>query len=87
MFSSRHQPGKLREADYPFASQSYVGSGGREKPSNVLVFIVGGCTFEEAKDMVEVSKETGVHIVLGGSCIHSSKTFLADVAQLARAQY
>lgn len=53
----------------------------------MLVFIVGGCTFEEAKDMVEVSKETGVHIVLGGSCIHSSKTFLADVAQLARAQY
>lgn len=78
--------GKLREADFPYAANS-IGGSAKEKSLNIMVFIVGGCTFEEARDMADLKKENkNVQIVLGGSCLHSSKSFLADVAQLARAQ-
>ncbi len=29
----------------------------------------------------------GLRVALGGSCVHSSKTFLADVAQLVRSRW
>ena len=50
----------------------------------MIIFVAGGCTFEEARDMADLEQEHGVKIVLGGSCIHNSKSFLADVSQLSR---
>ncbi|CAD7944648.1 unnamed protein product [Amoebophrya sp. A25] len=81
--------GRLRESDFPFAPLFSTNSAlaAKAPASNVVVFVVGGCTFEEARDMAQLSAEHRCKIVLGGSCLHSSKSFLADVAQLSRARY
>eukprot|EP00392_Amoebophrya_sp_AT5.2_P002208 g2213.t1 len=88
---------KLRESEFPYAPGSGGGGGAgissvlqdesSNRRLNVLVFVVGGATFEEHRDVMDVANQQGARIVLGGSCLHSSKTFLADVAQLARAKY
>lgn len=46
--------------------------------------MVGGATFEEARDMTELSKQSGCRIILGGSCFHNSRSFLADVSQIIK---
>jgi len=80
--------GKLRESDFPFAAPCSGGSA-KERPSALVVFVVGGCTYEEARDVADLKKNTPnmSSFVLGGSCIHNTKSFLADVAQLSRPRH
>ena len=69
--------GRLKELQYPF-----VEGGGhtRDKPQDILVFIVGGATYEEAKMVAQVNASVaGVRVVLGGTGIHNSTTFLEEV--------
>lgn len=69
--------GRLREQQYPF-----VDGGGttRDKPQDIVVFIVGGVTYEEAKMVAQVNASSpGVRVVLGGTSVHNSTTFLAEV--------
>jgi len=42
------------------------------KPTEIIIFIVGGATFEEAKAVAELNKK-GYNIVLGGTNIINSK--------------
>lgn len=69
---------RLKEQQYPFVE----GGGGstRDKPQDIVVFIVGGATYEEAKMVAQVNASSpGVRVVLGGTCIHNSATFLEEV--------
>ena len=69
--------GRLKEAQYPF-----VDGGGttRDKPQDILIFMVGGVTYEEAKMVAQVNASSpGVRVVLGGTSIHNSTTFLAEI--------
>ncbi|KAL2020261.1 hypothetical protein VTK56DRAFT_8585 [Thermocarpiscus australiensis] len=69
--------GRLREAQYPF-----VEGGGttRDKPQDVVVFIVGGATYEEAKMVAGMNASTpGVRIVLGATTVHNAATFMEEV--------
>ena len=69
--------GRLKEQQYPF-----VEGGGttREKPQDVVIFIVGGATYEEAKIVATINASVpGVRIVLGGTSIHNSSTFFEEV--------
>ena len=69
--------GKLREQQYPF-----VDGGGttRDKPQDIVIFIVGGVTYEEAKMVAQVNASSpGVRVVLGGTTIHNSATFLEEL--------
>lgn len=69
--------GKLREQQYPF-----VEGGGttRDKPQDIIVFIIGGATYEEARTVATMNASTpGVRLVLGGTTIHNSSTFLEEV--------
>ncbi|CBZ53794.1 putative vacuolar protein sorting-associated protein [Neospora caninum Liverpool] len=68
------------------ASAPHLLQPSREKPQTVVVFMVGGTTFEEARDMAELSKQTGCTILLGGSTVHNSRSFLADLSQLIKGQ-
>jgi len=75
----RLSKGELRETEFPECQQdlSY-----NEKPSEVIIFIVGGATYEEAlaiHDLNEQSATTGVRYLLGGSTIHNSKSFLEEI--------
>lgn len=69
--------GKLRDQQYPF-----VDGGGttRDKPQDIIVFMVGGATYEEAKTVAGINASSpGVRVVLGGTTVHNGATFLEEV--------
>ncbi|KAI1213398.1 Sec1-like protein [Annulohypoxylon truncatum] len=69
--------GRLREQQYPF-----VEGGGttRDKPQDIVVFIIGGATYEEAKTIAGINASSpGVRVVLGGTNVHNAATFLEEV--------
>lgn len=67
--------GRLRDQQYPFEGPST-----RDKPQDIIVFIAGGATFEEAKCVSQLNASSpGVRIVLGGTSVHNSTTFLEEM--------
>ncbi|KAL9623299.1 MAG: hypothetical protein Q9160_002406 [Pyrenula sp. 1 TL-2023] len=69
--------GRLKELQYPFLEG---GGHTRDKPQDIVVFMVGGVTYEEAKMVAQVNASSpGVRVVLGGTGIHNSATFLEEV--------
>ncbi|CXH96225.1 vacuolar protein sorting-associated protein 45, putative [Plasmodium berghei] len=52
--------------------------------NSIIVFIIGGATYEEYRDVQDLSKKYNINIVLGGTQIHNSQSFLADVLQLTK---
>ncbi|CEL01613.1 Putative Vacuolar sorting protein [Aspergillus calidoustus] len=69
--------GKLKELQYPFLE-----GGGhiRDKPQDIIIFMVGGTTYEEAKMVAQVNASSpGVRVVLAATSVHNSKTFLEEV--------
>ena len=46
-----------------------------------MIFIVGGVTFEEAAMVHSKSIAARKRIILGGTCIHNSESFLQDLNQ------
>ena len=55
-------------------------SGGGAKPKDLFVYVVGGVTYEEATKVAELNAaNAGVSVVLGGSFVHNSGTFLEDL--------
>jgi len=87
----RHQPlivglldkafaGELAEADFPMQCGDEIDS-----PTEVIVFIVGGATYCEAAAVAKYNEEhPGKKVVLGGTCVHNSESFLQLVAQQPR---
>jgi len=70
--------GKLKDSQFPLISNSSSG-----RPNEVVVFIVGGATYEEATKVAEFNKANpGMKVVLGGSCIHNSNSFLKEVGNV-----
>ena len=43
-------------------------------PQQLIIFIVGGVTYEEAATVANLSKRFNISIVLGGNFVHNSKT-------------
>ena len=69
--------GRLKEQQYPFIEG---GGSTRDKPQDIIVFIVGGATYEEAKMIAQINASSpGVRVVLGATSIHNSTTFLEEV--------
>ncbi|XP_077298329.1 vacuolar protein sorting 45 [Arctopsyche grandis] len=70
--------GRMRENAYPclgnddrFASKRY---------QNIIVFMVGGTTYEEALCVHNINQSNvGVKVILGGTNIHNSQSFLEDI--------
>ncbi|KAK1236838.1 hypothetical protein MKX07_005957 [Trichoderma sp. CBMAI-0711] len=76
--------GRLKEQQYPFVDD---GSSTRDKPQDIIVFMVGGVTYEEAKMIAGVNATMpGVRVVLGGTTVHNATTFLEEVED-ARSTY
>ena len=69
--------GRLKEQQYPFVEG---GGSTRDKPQDIIAFIVGGATYEEAKMVAGINASTpGIRVVLGGTSIHNASTFLEEV--------
>lgn len=74
--------GRLKELQYPFLEG---GGHTRDKPQDVIVFMVGGVTYEEAKMVAMVNASVpGVRLVLGSTTVHNSTTFLEEVGDAVR---
>ncbi|XP_067878995.1 vacuolar protein sorting-associated protein 45 [Heterodontus francisci] len=69
--------GKLKDSQYPYLGPSTL----RDRPQDIVVFIIGGATYEEAQTVYNLNRTSpGVRIVLGGTTIHNTKSFLEEVA-------
>ncbi|KAI8916009.1 Sec1-like protein [Gorgonomyces haynaldii] len=65
--------GKLKDTDYPFFEGMT-----RDKPQDVFVFIVGGVTLAEAREVSLFNQQNaGTRIVLGGNCIINTREYLS----------
>ncbi|XP_072138855.1 vacuolar protein sorting-associated protein 45 [Mobula birostris] len=68
--------GKLKSNDYPFLGNTVL----RDRPQDVVVFLIGGATYEEAQTVYNLNRTNpGVRIVLGGTTIHNTKSFLEEL--------
>ena len=67
---------RLPEARYPCVTGAAVQA---LRPAEVVVYIAGGATYEEATKVAELNASGGVQVVLGGSYVHNSGTFLEDL--------
>eukprot|EP00928_Gymnodinium_smaydae_P047400 TRINITY_DN31632_c0_g1_i1.p1 TRINITY_DN31632_c0_g1~~TRINITY_DN31632_c0_g1_i1.p1 ORF type:complete len:584 (-),score=141.28 TRINITY_DN31632_c0_g1_i1:174-1844(-) len=76
--------GRLDEAMFPFVERVGYTTNSRDPPPRAIVFIIGGTTYEESRDitMLNRSLSGGRYVVLGGTSVHNSRSFLAEVAQL-----
>ena len=68
---------RLKEQQYPFVEG---GGTARDKPQDIIVFMIGGTTYEEAKMVAQINASfPGVRVVLGATTIHNATTFLEEV--------
>lgn len=70
--------GRLKEQLYP-----YLGShGSNGRPQDIIIFIVGGATYEESLTVHSINKNyPSFNVLLGGTTIHNSSSFLNEVEQ------
>lgn len=69
--------GRLSQQLYPFVEG---GGSTKDKPQDIVIFMVGGTTYEEAKMVAQVNASSpGVRVVLGGTTVHNSSSFLEEV--------
>ncbi|KAJ8383380.1 hypothetical protein AAFF_G00220800 [Aldrovandia affinis] len=72
--------GRLKDSQFPYLGPSTL----RDRPQDIIVFIIGGATYEEALTVYNLNRTTpGVRIVLGGTTIHNTKSFLEEVTSAA----
>ncbi|GBG64155.1 hypothetical protein CBR_g40854 [Chara braunii] len=70
--------GRVKDVEYPFVGKPLVG-----RPSEVVVFVVGGTTYEEARAVaLNNAANTGVRVLLGGTTVLNSASFLTDLEEL-----
>ncbi|KAI0300333.1 Sec1-like protein [Russula brevipes] len=73
--------GKLKESSHAFL-ESAGPNAGLQRPQDVIVFIIGGTTYEEARTVALLNQEPtsgstgGTRLLLGGTCVHNSTSFL-----------
>lgn len=73
--------GRLRDIDYPFVGNHFQ----QGRPQDVVIFMVGGTTYEEARTVaLQNASVPGVRVILGGTAILNSARFLNDMWELHR---
>lgn len=73
--------GSLKDNLYPCISKYML----NEKPQDIIVFMVGGCTYEESLTVHQFNKNyPGVNIILGGTFVHNSSSFIAEIQQAVK---
>ena len=70
--------GKLKETQYPYLGEAQL----RDRPQDIIVFVVGGVTYEEAFAVANFNRTNqGIRVVLGGTTVHNSRMFIEEVLQ------
>eukprot|EP00899_Mesostigma_viride_P003438 jgi/Mesvir1/13095/Mv06075-RA.1 len=81
---------RLKEFEYPYVGQVYS----KERPQDIIIFMVGGTTYEEARAVALLNaasqgttpgaSTSSLRVVLGGTNILNSGRFLSDWEQVRR---
>ncbi|KAI0826786.1 Sec1-like protein [Trametes gibbosa] len=81
--------GRLRDTTHPFLDSAGPNAG-LQRPGDVIIFMIGGTTYEEARVVALLNQESasggpaaGTRLLLGGTCIHNSSSFLDMVRAAA----
>jgi vacuolar protein sorting-associated protein 45 len=67
--------GRPIDQQYPFISSEVPY---RRPPTEVIAFIIGGATYEEALAVHQLN-QMGYRVILGGTTIHNSESFLDEI--------
>jgi len=71
--------GKLAESEFPYSSQSPSDT----KTTDIIIFIIGGATYQEAKEVAEFNdRADNFNVILGGTTIHNAQTFIAEATEI-----
>ncbi|KAJ6477317.1 Sec1 family-domain-containing protein [Mycena vitilis] len=86
--------GRLREASYPFV-ESPGPNASLQRPQDVVIFMIGGTTYEEARTVTLFNQDpvaasnggiptaAGTRLLLGGTCVHNSSSYVEMVRAAA----
>ncbi|KAI8621728.1 Sec1-like protein [Chytriomyces sp. MP71] len=67
---------KLKPEIYPF-----IEGGTRDKPQDIIIFMIGGTTYAESREVTKFNAANpGVRVILGGTTVHNSLSFLREVS-------
>ncbi|KAL0041923.1 hypothetical protein WJX79_009001 [Trebouxia sp. C0005] len=88
--------GRLKDAEYPSIDKSAMPPQPAkvQAPKLVVIFIVGGTTYEEARAVTELNAQSdrhegwasGIKFVLGGTSVQNSTSFMHDLAEMSMNQ-
>ena len=73
---------KNKSKDNETVNINYNSGVNEPKFNNVIVFVFGGITFEEIRDLTLLGNQLGVNIICGGTNIINSKSFLAEMSMI-----
>ena len=73
---------KGKNKDYELVNINYNSGNNEPKLNNIIVFVFGGITFEEVRDLSMLGKQLGVNIICGGTNVVNSKSFLAEMSMI-----
>jgi hypothetical protein len=63
--------GKLKDVNYPFLE-----GGTRDKPQDLIVFVIGGTTYSEAREVANLNASNpGSRIILGGTSVINTSLY------------
>lgn len=69
---------RLKEADFAFSGERYK----EEPPRRVIVFVVGGLTYDEALVVDQFNRNhTDTQVIVGATSMHNFSSFLDEVRQ------
>lgn len=70
--------GRLNPSHFPYCGTIPL----IERPREIIVFIIGGATYEESLAVYNLNKEnldSNLRIVLGSTCVHNFESFLNEI--------
>lgn len=79
--------GRLKDTAHPFLDGTGTNMG-LQRPQDIIIFMIGGTTYEEARTVALLNQEagnslTGTRILLGGTCVHNSSSYVEMIRTAA----
>lgn len=86
--------GRLKETSYPFLDAPGPNAS-LQRPQDVIIFMIGGTTYEEARTVALFNQDStaastgglqtaaGTRLLLGGTCVHNSSSYLEMIRSAA----
>ena len=84
---------RLKDSEYPTVDKTLIPAQPAkvQPPKLIIVFIVGGTTYEEARVVSELNAQSerhegwasGTKFVLGGTSVQNSTTFMHDLTEMS----